>query len=106
MKRNTAMLITLVVLIATVSPAAYAAAAGGAGGLPWEGPLQRIGDSLAGPVAFAMSLAGVAVTGLMLVFGGEIGMFASRSAYMVLAVSLLVFARNLLTTLFAAGALI
>jgi hypothetical protein len=42
----------------------------------------------------------------MLVFGGEIGMFASRSAYMVLAVSLLVFARNILTTLFAAGALI
>jgi len=106
MNRKIAVLITLVALFATISPDAYAAAAGGAGGLPWEGPLQRIGDSLAGPVAFAMSLAGVAVTGLMLVFGGEIGVFASRSAYMVLAVSLLVFARNILTTLFAAGALI
>lgn len=105
MNRRFALLVVVVVAIATISPAAHAAAAGGGGALPWEGPLQRIGDSLAGPVAFAMSLAGVAVTGLMLVFGGEIGVFASRSAYMVLAVSLLVFARNILTTLFAAGAL-
>jgi len=106
MNKKFALLVAVVVIVATISPAAHAAAAGGGGALPWEGPLQRIGDSLAGPVAFAMSLAGVAVTGLMLVFGGEIGMFASRSAYMVLAVSLLVFARNILTTLFAAGALI
>ena len=106
MNKKFALLVAVVVVVATISPAAHAAAAGGGGALPWEGPLQRIGDSLAGPVAFAMSLAGVAVTGLMLVFGGEIGMFASRSAYMVLAVSLLVFARNILTTLFAAGALI
>lgn len=106
MNRKLAVLIAAVAVLATIPHEAFAAAAGGAGGLPWEGPLQRIGDSLAGPVAFAMSLAGVAVTGLMLVFGGEIGVFASRSAYMVLAVSLLVFARNILTTLFAAGALL
>ena len=35
--------------------AAKASSAGG-GGLPWEGPLKKIADSLTGPVALAISL--------------------------------------------------
>ena len=35
--------------------------AGGGGGLPWEGPLQQIQQSITGPVAGFIALAAVAV---------------------------------------------
>ena len=48
--------------------AAKASSAGG-GGLPWEGPLKKIADSLTGPVALAISLIAFVVAGGTLVFG-------------------------------------
>ncbi len=76
------------------------------GGLPWESPLNTIRDSLKGPVALAISLIGIVVTGAMLIFGGEINEFARRVIMMVLVVALLVQANNVLTTLFTTGAVL
>lgn len=64
-------------------------AAGGGGGLPWEGPLQQIQQSITGPVAMAIALIAVAVAGGMLIFGGEINDFARRLAYVVLVCGIL-----------------
>jgi type IV secretion system protein VirB2 len=76
------------------------------GGLPWESPLQTISQSLTGPVAYAISLIGVVITGAMLIFGGEINEFARRIIMLVLVVALLVSATNILSTLFSTGAVV
>lgn len=47
--------------------AAQAYAAGGS--LPWEGPLEQIMESMSGPVARALGVIAIVVTGLMLAFG-------------------------------------
>jgi type IV secretion system protein TrbC len=76
------------------------------GSLPWEGPLTTISNSIKGPVAYAISLIGTVVTGAMLVWGGEINEFARRLIMLVLVISLIVFAGNILTTLFNASAVV
>ena len=77
-----------------------AASTGGGGALPWESPLQTIADSISGPVAYAISLIGIVVAGAMLVWGGEINEFARRIIMLVLVISLIVFATQVLSTLF------
>ena len=48
----------------------YATNAFAAGsGMPWEGPLETIVDSIQGPVAKAIGVAAIVVTGLGLAFG-------------------------------------
>ena len=59
-----------------------------------------------GPVAYAISLLGIVVTGAILVFGGEINEFVRRLIMLVLVISLMVFAADLLNTLFNKGAVI
>lgn len=73
----------------------------GTAGLPWEGPLAMIKNSLTGPVAFAISLIGITVAGGMLIFGGELGEFARRIIMLVLVLALLVSAQNILSILFS-----
>ena len=85
--------------------AAFATTASG-GGLPWESPLKTVADSLTGPVAQAISLIGVVVTGAMLVFGGEINEFARRIIMLVLVIALIVSATSVISTLFGTGAVV
>jgi type IV secretion system protein VirB2 len=97
--------IVLFLSLAVLAPEASASAGGGA--LPWESPLQTIADSISGPVAYAISLIGIVVAGAMLVWGGEINEFARRIIMLVLVISLIVFATQLLSTLFnVSGAVI
>ena len=92
-------IILAALLALTLDPgAALASTAGGA--LPWETPLQAIRDSVTGPIAYAISLMGIVVAGAMLVWGGEIGEFVRRIIMLTLAISLIVFAANILATLF------
>jgi type IV secretion system protein VirB2 len=79
-------------------------AAGGGGGLPWEGPLQQIQQSITGPVAMAIALIAVAVAGGMLIFGGEINDFARRLAYVVLVCGILLGATQVVALFGGGGA--
>lgn len=97
--------LVLLLLVLAVPDAAQAAASGG-GGLPWETPLETLRDSIAGPVAYAISLMGVVAAGATLVFGGEINDFVRRIIMLVLVISLIIFSTNILSTLFNAGAVI
>lgn len=45
------------------------AATGGGGGMPWEGPLTAVADSLTGPVARSIAILIIVATGLTLAFG-------------------------------------
>lgn len=75
-------------------------------GLEWETPLNKVADSIKGPVAFVISLLGVIGCGAGLIFGGEINEFIRRMIMIVLVISLLLFAGNILSTLFSSGAVI
>jgi type IV secretory pathway VirB2 component (pilin) len=93
-------LLTLLLLVAT--QAAWAGGAGG-GGLPWETPLNRVAQSMTGPVALSISLIALMVAGGTLVFGGELSEFARRSCVAVLAIAFLVLGAGFMTTLFGVG---
>ncbi|GAA2830600.1 type IV secretion system protein VirB2 [Aminobacter aminovorans] len=74
------------------------------GGLPWEAPLQRIQQSITGPVAGFIALAAVAVAGGMLIFGGELNDFARRLMYVVLVAGILLGATQIVALFGATGA--
>lgn len=78
--------------------------AGGGGGLPWEGPLQQIQQSITGPVAGAIALAAVAIAGGMLIFGGELNDFARRLMYVVLVAGILLGATQIVGLFGSSGA--
>lgn len=90
---------------ATAISASPSLAAGG-GGLPWEGPLQQIQQSITGPVAGMIALAAVAIAGGMLIFGGELNDFARRLVYIVLVAGILLGATQIVGLFGAAGATI
>lgn len=85
-------------------PVSPAPAAGGGGGLPWEAPLQQIQQSINGPVAGTIALAGVAIAGGMLIFGGELNDFARRLMYIVLVAGILLGATQIVGLFGAGGA--
>ena len=96
---------TLSLLVATLAILAVIvlsdpAFASSGGGLPWETPLNKVKDSLSGPVALAVGVIAFFAGGAMLVFGGEMTDFARRAALVVLACGFLLGGSNLLTTLY------
>lgn len=103
--KQTHKLNKLVFAIALLSPSSLLASATG-GGLPWEEPLQKVTDSLTGPVAIAIGTIAFFVAGGMLIFGSEIGDFAKRVIYAVLAASIMLLGGTLISTLFGGASLI
>ena len=96
-----------VALIATsliLTSVAPVLASTGGGGLPWEGPLQQIQESINGPVAGAIALAAMAIAGGMLIFGGELNDFARRLVYIVLVAGILLGASQIVGLFGATGA--
>ena len=64
-RREVSKVVVLVLVFLVMPVIAHAAGSG----LPWEGPLQRILDSIAGPVAKVVGVIAIVVTGLGLAFG-------------------------------------
>ncbi|WP_413712603.1 TrbC/VirB2 family protein [Rhizobium sp. Rhizsp82] len=95
-----AALLAAPIILVSVAPAL----ASSGGGLPWEGPLQQIQESITGPVAGAIALAAVAIAGGMLIFGGELNDFARRLVYVVLVAGILLGATNIVGLFGATGA--
>lgn len=85
--------------LALVLATGTASAATGTG-LPWEGPLTTLGNSITGPIAFTVSLIAIAIAGGVLIFGGELNQFARVAIFVVLVLALLVAAANFLSTLY------
>ncbi len=66
---KTVLILTLLLVMAPL--AALAAESG----MPWEGPLQTILDSLTGPFLKFACIVAVLITGLLLAFGETSGIF-------------------------------
>jgi type IV secretion system protein VirB2 len=103
-------LIFMVFVVLFLNPLNLAMAAnvsnGGGGGLPWEGPLARLSDSISGPVAFAISLTGIIACGATLIWGGEISEFTRRIIYLVMVICVVVFAKSMLQGALFSGAVV
>ncbi|MDD3550664.1 conjugal transfer protein TrbC [Proteus vulgaris] len=98
--------LTIVVLFGADPAHAADTTGGGGAGLPWEGPLDRLRQSISGPVAFVIALLGIIACGATLIWGGEISEFTRRIIYVVLVVCLIVFANTLLTGALFSGAMV
>jgi len=94
----------LLVLVALAAPEhAYASASTG-GGLPYEGWLEKLRDSVTGPVAFAVSIIGIVVAGGVLIFGGDLNGFFRSLIFLVLVMALIIGANNVMSGFFGTGA--
>lgn len=80
------------------------AAEGTGGGLPYEGWLTNLRNSVTGPVAFALSIVGIVIAGGVLIFGGDLNGFFRTLIFIVLVMALLVGAQNMMGTFFGRGA--
>ncbi|MGD9108716.1 MAG: TrbC/VirB2 family protein [Gammaproteobacteria bacterium] len=83
-----------IVLFLTLSDA-YASTTG----LPWESPLQKILDSLTGPVAKILGVIAIVIAGFGIAFG-EAGSGMRRVFQVVLGLSIAFTASTLVVTLF------
>jgi len=93
------------VAVVTVIVADAADAAGS--GMPWEAPLQRILDSIEGPVAKVIAVVTIIITGLSLAFG-DMGGGLRRLLQIVFGLSIAFAATSFFLSFFsfAGGALI
>ncbi|MBD8483934.1 TrbC/VirB2 family protein [Pseudomonas coleopterorum] len=99
--------VALVLFFGAIDPVHAAdATEGGGAGLPWEGPLTKLKQSISGPVAFVIALLGIIACGATLIWGGEVSEFTRRIIYVVLVVCIIVFANTLLTGALFSGAVV
>ncbi|MFJ3459440.1 TrbC/VirB2 family protein [Scandinavium goeteborgense] len=88
----------LAVFLSLIFPAL--AQASSSTGMPWEDPLNKVVDSVTGPIAFGVSVLGVVVAGMALAFGGQLDGFIQKIAILALVVALIVMATNVMSSLF------
>jgi type IV secretion system protein VirB2 len=91
-------------LIATLAIAAMLASPASAAGssMPWEAPLQRILESIEGPVAKIIAVIIIIVTGLTLAFGDTSGGFR-RLVQIVFGLSIAFAASSFFLSFFSFG---
>jgi type IV secretory pathway VirB2 component (pilin) len=80
------------------------ASEGTGGSLPYETWLTNLRNSVTGPVAFALSMIGIVVSGGVLIFGGDLNGFFRTMIFVVLVMALIVGAQNVMGTFFGRGA--
>lgn len=91
--------ITIWLLLPTLSLADVASSQA----LEWEAPLLAFRNSLTGPVALSIAVLGIVACGFALVWGGEMNDFIRRVLMLVLAISLMLFATGIISSLFGSA---
>lgn len=102
--RNAALL--LIIMVAILGASDVFASAGGGGGLPYESWLNKLVDSVTGPVAFAFAIIGIVVAGAVLIFGGDLNGFFRTFLLIILVIALIIGASNMMGSFFGQGAVI
>jgi len=98
MTHNTGKAIALTVTLALLALPAHAAGSG----MPWEGPLQSILESIEGPVAKILATIVIILTGLTLAFG-ESGGGMRKLLQIVFGLSIAFAATSFFLSFFAFG---
>ena len=89
-------LFLLIALVLTSHAALAGASATTAGPLPYKGWLQTLRNSVTGPVAYALSIIGIVISGGELIFGGDLSGFFRTLVFLVLVMAMLVGANSML----------
>jgi type IV secretory pathway VirB2 component (pilin) len=84
-------------LLFVMANTALAADAGG--GMPWEGPLQQVMDSISGPVAKILGVIVIVIAGLGIAFG-ESGSGVRRLFQVVMGLAIAFSAASIIATLY------
>ena len=97
-RQGTLRLASMLLCMAAISSTGVFAAETGTN-LPWEGPLTTLLTSLTGPVAYAISVIAIVALGATLAFrGGEMGETMRHLLQAGIAVCLVVFAAQVMTS--------
>jgi type IV secretion system protein VirB2 len=100
------LLLCAVMVLLLMPDIAHATTENNTQNLPFEEPLQKLKNSLTGPVAFGISLVGIVAAGAVLIFGGEMSGFLRTLVFLVLVIALIVNAGGLIKIMSGDGAMI
>ena len=100
--KNMAMMGIIFLSLFLITEPAMAASAGG--GLPFDGWLTKIQNSITGPFAFAAAIIGMTAAGATLIFGGDMNGFMKTLIFFVLVLAFVVAAQNTITAITGKGA--
>lgn len=103
-KKNKGILLLGMLMICLLVPT-VCFASGGSAGLPWEGPLESIKNSLTGPVATGVTTIIVIVTGIM-IGAGEGGAAGRKLLQLVCGLAMALAAAGWINNIFGSGALL
>ncbi|WP_079214124.1 TrbC/VirB2 family protein [Ventosimonas gracilis] len=92
-------------LLFALLPEAALASTGTAGGLPYEGFLTNLRNSMTGPVGYTISLIGIIASGVGLIFGGDLNGFFRAIILLVLVVALVIGANSMMSSFFGGAEL-
>jgi len=101
-----AIILAALLLVTLLATSDANAAVGTGGSLPYESWLESLRNSITGPVAFALSMTGIVVSGGVLIFGGDLNGFFRTLIFLVLVMALIVGAENVMSTFFGRGAIV
>ncbi|WP_028389222.1 TrbC/VirB2 family protein [Legionella fairfieldensis] len=98
------LLIGLTIFLFLLTDPVFAAKMGG--GLPFDDWFTKLQASITGPFAFAVSIIGMVGAGAVLIFGNDLNGIMRTLVYMVLVISLILAADNMITAFSGSGAVI
>ena len=98
------LLVAILIAYLLLLPGLAYASEGTGGSLPYESWLGNLRNSVTGPVAFALALVGIVVSGGTLILGGDLNGFFRTLFFVVLVMALLVGAQNMMSSFFGRGA--
>ncbi len=103
MRKVSARVAALTITIIAIAGPAYASGSG----MPWEGPLEQIVDSITGPVARAAAVVAIVIAGVTIIFS-EGGGGVRKLAFVGLGIAIMFAAVSFFLDFFgfAGGALI
>lgn len=103
LKGNLIFISVFIACMFLISEPVMAASSAG-GGLPFDGWLTKVSNSITGPFAFTVSIVGMVAAGAMLIFGGDISSFMKTIIFLVLVLSFIIAAKNTLSAITGSGA--
>lgn len=93
---------TLLLVLLLTEPSFASSTSGG--GLPFDGWMTKIRQSITGPFAFTAAIVGLVGAGATLIFGGDMNGFLRTLIFVVLVLAFLVAAQNTLSAITGSGA--
>ena len=93
---------TLLLVLLLTEPSFASSTSGG--GLPFDGWMTKIRQSITGPFAFTAAIVGLVGAGATLIFGGDMNGFLRTLIFVVLVLAFLVAAQNTLSAITGTGA--